>query len=275
MSAPRSYLFVPGNQPERIAKALASGADAVIVDLEDAVPPGDKDSARACVAAALPAARPVLLRINGALTPWFEADRALCSAPGIAGIVLPKAESAATIRELHADNGRPVLPTVESAKGLAEVYTLAGTPGTLRLIFGSLDLRLDLGIPGDEPVLDPYRLQLVLASRLAGLPPPVDGVTTDFADPAVAEADARRSAALGFTGKLCIHPRQIGPVHRGLAPSPAEITWAQRVTAADAAAAGQAVALGGQMVDRPVVDRAHAILARAASRPDEEARRPT
>jgi citrate lyase subunit beta/citryl-CoA lyase len=273
MNAPRSYLFVPANRCERIPKALASGADAVIVDLEDAVPPADKDAARASLPQALPAATPVLLRINGQGTPWFEADRALCSLPGLAGIVLPKAESAETIAELHAATGLMVLPTVESARGLAQLDALAAAPGTQRLIFGSIDLRLDLGVPGDEPVLDPYRMQLVLASRLAGLPPPVDGVSLQFDAPDPVEADTRRSATLGFTGKLCIHPRQIAPVHRGFAPSEAEIAWAQRVVEADAQATGRAVALDGQMVDRPVVERARAILARAAAPDPDDTRR--
>ncbi len=262
MTPARSYLFVPGNRCERIAKAIASGADAVIVDLEDAVPPLEKDAARAAVKASLDAARPVWLRINGAQTPWFAADLALCGLPGIAGIVLPKAESAELITELHASTGRPLLPTIESGVGLARLDAIARAAGTGRLVFGSIDLRLDLGIPGDEPVLDPYRMQLLLASRLAGLPSPVDGVTTSFADPAVVEADTRRSASLGFTAKLCIHPLQIAPVHRGFGPSDSDIAWARRVIAADQGADGCAVALDGQMVDRPVVERARAILAR-------------
>lgn len=259
----RSYLFVPGNRCERIAKAIASGADTVIVDLEDAVPPAEKDAARAAVRASLDAARPVWLRINGEQTSWFAEDRMLCGLPGIAGIVLPKAECAALISELHGAAARPLLPIIESGLGLARLEAIASAKGTTRLAFGSIDLRLDLGIPGDEPVLDPYRMQLVLASRLAGLPSPVDGVTTDFSDQDRVEADTRRSASLGFTGKLCIHPRQIAPVHRGYAPSPADIDWARRVLAADASADGRAVALNGQMVDRPVVERARSILTRS------------
>lgn len=265
MNAPRSYLFVPATGCERIPKALASGADAVIVDLEDAVPPADKDAARRALPQALSAKAPVLLRINGQGTPWFEADRALCDLPGVTGIVLPKAESGELIAELHATTGRMILPTIESALGLARLDALAAAPGTARLILGSIDLRLDLGIPGGEPVLDPYRMQLVLASRLAALPPPVDGVTLQFDAPEPVEADTRRSAALGFTGKLCIHPRQVAPVHRGFAPSPHEVTWARRVMDADTQAAGRAVALDGQMIDRPVVERASAILARATA----------
>lgn len=262
MTPARSYLFVPGNRCERIGKAVASGADAVIVDLEDAVPPSEKDAARDAVLASLDPARPIWLRINGAQTPWFEADRALGNLPGIAGIVLPKAESAELISALHTSSGRPILPTIESGLGLARLDAIAGAPGSQRLVFGSIDLRLDLGIPGDEPVLDPYRMQLVLASRLAGLPSPVDGVTTSFSDAALVEADTRRSASLGFTGKLCIHPLQVAPIHRGFSPTQADIDWAHRVIAADESADGRAVALNGQMVDRPVVERARSILSR-------------
>lgn len=263
MTLERSYLFVPGNRCERIPKALASGADAVIVDLEDAVPPAEKDAARAAVAAALRAKAPLWLRVNGEQTPWFEADCALLGHPGIAGVVLPKAESASRITALHEQGKAPVLPTIESALGLGRLHALAAAPGTQRLVLGSIDLRADLGIPGDETVIDPYRMQIVLASRLAGLPAPVEGVTPTFNDPAAAEADTRRSAAMGFGGKLCIHPAQIAPVHRGFAPSPAEIEWARKVIAVNGRAGGGAVALDGQMVDRPVVERARAILSRA------------
>lgn len=261
--SPRSYLFVPGNRCERIVKALASGADAVIVDLEDAVPPAEKDAARLSVQNSLDPARPIWLRINGAQTPWFKADNALSVLPGVAGIMLPKAESGETVADLHRRSSRPVLATIESGLGLANINEIAGAKGTQRLVFGSIDLGLDLGIPGDEPVLDPYRMQLVLSSRLAGLPSPVDGVTTNFADPSIVEADTRRSASLGFTGKLCIHPLQIALVHRGFAPTQADLEWARRVIAADHAADGRAVSLNGQMIDRPVVDRAHALIARS------------
>lgn len=263
-TAPRSYLFVPGNRPERLGKALAAGADAVIADLEDAVPPDEKDAARDAVAAALDPARPVWLRINGATTPWHAADRALCRRPELAGIVLPKAEVPDDVVRLHADSGLPVLVIIESALGLARLDALARATGTARLAFGSIDLRADLGIPGDEPVVDPLRMKLVLASRLAGLPSPVDGVTLSFDDAAAVERDTRRSAQLGFDGKFCIHPRQIAPVHRGFAPSEAEVAWARRVIAADVKASGRAVALDGQMIDRPVVQRARIVLERSS-----------
>lgn len=263
MNPARSYLFVPGNRCERIPKALASGADAVILDLEDAVPPAEKDAAREMVRAALSADAPVWLRVNDEQTLWFEADCALLGHPGIAGVILPKAETSATIAALHRRGGVPVLPIIESALGLARLEALVAACGALRLALGSIDLRADLGIPGDELVIDPYRMQIVMASRLGGLLAPVEGVTLSFNDPSLVEADTRRSAAMGFTAKFCIHPAQIAPVHRGFAPSPAEIAWAEKVIAADSGAAGRAVALDGQMIDRPVVQRARAILASA------------
>ena len=135
-----SLLFVPASRPERIAKALAAGADAVIVDLEDAVAPGEKDAARAALAAALDAARPVMVRVNAADTPWFPADLELLAQPGIAAVVLPKAEHADDIEVVHhAARGLPVLPLVESALGFEQRLALAHAKGVQRLVFGQID----------------------------------------------------------------------------------------------------------------------------------------
>ena len=142
----RSYLFVPGNRPERYAKALAAGADAVIIDLEDAVAPADKAAARDAVRAWLSPAHPVLVRINSADTAWFADDIELAGLPGVAGIVLPKAEHCADIALLK-DKGAPaVLPLIETALGLHQALALARQPGVERLLFGSIDFRLDLGL---------------------------------------------------------------------------------------------------------------------------------
>jgi citrate lyase subunit beta/citryl-CoA lyase len=264
VSAPCSFLFVPGNRCERIPKAFAAGADAVIVDLEDAVPPQEKDAARQMASAALSLAMPVWLRINGAQSRWFAADADILDRPGLAGIVLPKAESPDDVARLHLRSGLPVLPIIESALGLLRLEALARAEGTARLGFGSVDLRADLGVPGPERLLDGFRMNLVLYSRLAALPAPVDGPSLGFDDETVVEREARCSAELGFGGKFCIHPRQIAPVHRGFAPSSAELAWANRVLQADAQAAGRAVAVDGQMIDRPVVERARRILDRQA-----------
>lgn len=260
----RSLLFVPGNRPERFDKALAAGASAVIIDLEDAVAPTDKDAARAALAAWLKPHHAVVLRINSVDTPWFADDLALCGAPGVAAVMLPKAERAETLATVTAAGARALLPLVESAAGLAGLPALAAAPGVQRLAFGSIDLQVDLGLKdATEDELLPFRLQLVLASRQAGIGAPVDGVSTAIDDEARLQIDVQRARRLGFAGKLCIHPRQVGPVNAGMAPSAAELAWAQRVIAAASAAGGAAVAVDGKMVDKPVLLRAEALLREA------------
>lgn len=260
MKPPRSYLFVPATRPERIAKALASGADAVIVDLEDAVAPADKEAARGALAdwLATPGA-PVYVRINAAGSPWFAGDLALCSGAGVAGIVLPKAEWPEDVATVGAV--APVLPLIESARGIDNVRALAAAPHVQRLVFGAIDFALDLGIADEREALLPHRAQLVLASKLAGLPPPVDGVTTATDDDALVAADTQYARRLGFGARLCIHPRQVAPVHEAFAATPAEVAWARRVLAAAQASGGGALQLDGRMIDRPVIAAAEKILA--------------
>ena len=256
----RSYLFVPGDRSERIAKARASGADAVIVDLEDAVAPANKAAARAAVVNALDAAYPVVLRINGADTEWFDDDAKLAAHPGVAAVMLPKAGSIDAVAALRAASGKAVLALVETAAGMAGLPALAAA-GVARLAFGSIDFQLDLDIADDDLALLPFRMQLVLASRVANLPPPVDGVTTALDDAERIGADARRARSLGFGGKLCIHPKQVAIVNAAFSPAAAELEWARRVVAAAAAAGGAAVAVDGKMVDAPVLARARRLLA--------------
>jgi citrate lyase subunit beta/citryl-CoA lyase len=253
----RSYLFVPGNRPERFDKACKAGADAVIVDLEDAVPPAEKPAAREALSAWLsqrqPHEQPVLVRINSVDTEWFEGDLALCARPGVAGIVLPKAEHEAVLEKLAAAGAAAILPLIESALGLWNAAALARMPRVQRLVFGSIDFSLDMGIEESHETLLYARSQLVLASRVAGIASPVDGVTTTFENPDPVRADTLRSRALGFGGKLCIHPKQVAAVNEAFAPTAQELAWAARVVEAAAAAQGGAVALDGKMVDRPVI----------------------
>jgi len=257
----RSLLFVPGSRPDRFDKAMAAGADAVVVDLEDAVAPADKDRAREALAAWLAPGRAVIVRINGADTGWFRDDLALCARPGVSAVMLPKAERADDIAALRAAGAATVLPLVESAAGFAALAAIAGAPGVQRLAFGSLDFQVDLGMRDAlEDELLFFRSQLVLASRLAGLQPPVDGVSTAIDDAARLRDDALRARRLGFGGKLCIHPRQVADVNRHFAPTEAERAWAQRVLDAAAASGGAAVAVDGKMIDKPVILRAQAIL---------------
>jgi len=260
----RSLLFVPGSRPDRFDKALAACADAVVVDLEDAVAPDDKDRARDAVAAWLAASRSVVLRINGAETAWFRRDLALCGRTGVAAVMLPKTERAEDIAAVRDAGAQAVLPLIESAAGFAALPAIAGAPGVQRLAFGSLDFQVDLGMRDAlEDELLPFRSQLVLASRLAGLQPPVDGVSTAIDDADRLRDDVLRARRLGFGGKLCIHPRQVEGVNRHFAPSEAERAWARRVLDAAAASGGAAVAVDGKMVDKPVILRAQAILGEA------------
>lgn len=294
----RSFLFVPGDRPDRYAKALAAGADAVIIDLEDAVAPEAKVQAREALRSGWPArpdaaptndapadpaqpaqyARPrLLLRCNAVGTPWFDDDLALAVALRPDGLVLPKTESLAQLKACadalaagEAQGGAPValLPLIESAEGLAQVRALAGSGLVLRLLLGHLDLQADLGMQcgDDERELDAVRLDMVLASRLAGLPAPVDGVTTATGDAQRLATDVVRAQRFGFSGKLCIHPQQVAGVHRGLAPTPERLDWAQRVMAAvDGAAEADrgALQVDGKMVDAPVIKLAQQVLAAA------------
>jgi len=262
----RAWLFVPGHRPERFEKALAAGADRVIIDLEDAVAPADKDSARAALAAWL-ATTParVAVRVNAADTPWFEHDLALLSQPAVSTVVLPKAEDTAVLARLAAQRaGLALVPLIESAAGMAAARTLAAAPDVERLAFGHIDFQLDLGMKdAEEADLLPHRNELVLASRLARIAPPLDGVTVAIDDAERLAADVQRARRLGFGGKLCIHPKQVAGVRAGFAPTDAELTWARRVLEAAAAAGGAAVAVDGKMVDKPVLLRAEGILREA------------
>ena len=257
----RSYLFVPGDRPERFSKALSSGADAVIVDLEDAVSRERKGAARQSVAGWLSIEQPVHLRVNASDSRWFQADLELCRHPGVLAIVLPKAQKIEELGILReAGRGKPLLPMIESARGFANINALATQPGVRRLIFGSYDFKFDLGIEGDGEELLYFRSQLVLTSKLAGLQAPVDGVTTEIKDPSRVRSDSIAARKLGFGGKLCIHPNQIAAVNGCFAPSAGDTAWAERVRKASRAVSGGAVALDGKMIDRPIMLKAEAIL---------------
>ena len=255
-----SLLFVPGSRPDRFEKALAAGADALIIDLEDAVAPADKERAREDVSAWLAPHRAVMVRINGADTAWFRDDLALCRRPGVAAVMLPKAERAEDVAAVRGAGAATVLPLIESAAGMAALTAIAAAPGVQRLVFGSIDFQVDLGMRDAlEDELLFFRSQLVLTSRLAGLQAPVDGVSTAIDDADQLRDDVLRARRLGFGGKLCIHPRQVASVNRHFAPSAAERAWAQRVLDAAAASGGAAIAVDGKMVDKPVILRAQAI----------------
>ncbi|WP_321950644.1 HpcH/HpaI aldolase/citrate lyase family protein [Paraburkholderia bannensis] len=265
--SPQSYLFVPGSRPERFERALESGADAVIIDLEDAVEPAAKEAARENIANWVSRRHPVLVRINGRATPWFEADAKLGALDGVAGIVLPKAESAEDVTATIALARRRVnvYPLIESALGMWNAMAIAKAPFVKRLMFGTLDFIAEMGMPDDGEPLNHYRSQLALISRVAGIDTPVDGVTPDIHDIARIERDALNGKRLGFGAKLCIHPKQVEAVHSVFRPSEQDLAWAARVADAASEAGAGAITVDGKMVDRPVLLRAQRILALAAA----------
>ena len=257
-------LFVPADRPERFAKALEAGADAVVIDLEDAVASARKAMARdgLSMAAAMIASAscPVILRLNARGDMEHEADCKAAATLELAAVMLPKAEKSEDVAAVGAAVGRPVIALVESALGLAAARALARAAG--RLAFGSIDFAADLGCAHEREALLAARSELVIASRLAGLAPPLDGVTTAMRDADRVRADAAYAAMLGFGGKLLIHPAQVAPARDGFQPSAEEVAWAERVLAAGDGAA----AVDGAMVDAPVRLRAERILQRADRR---------
>ncbi|MDG5487789.1 CoA ester lyase [Sphingomonas sp. BGYR3] len=260
IASARSLLFVPGDRPDRFDRALSSGADLVIVDLEDAVAPAARTAARDHVRGLVETGARVIVRINGAGTSDEAADRALVDRGGIFGVMLPKAEPGPMLDWIV--TRVPLIALIESARGVAAVHQIAATPGVARLALGTIDLANDLGMASDTGLLDPIRLSLTIASRAAGLPPPIDGVCAAFRDTAAMLGEVRRAADLGFSGKLCIHPMQVELVHSALAPDDEAVARARRILAAANAADGKACALDGEMIDAPVVERARLILSR-------------
>lgn len=260
-AAPVSYLFVPATRPERFDKALAAGADRVIIDLEDAVAPQDKHTARAALAAWLTKDKSVAIRINSADTEWFADDLALCARDGVAEIILPKAGDIADVKRVVAAGAKSVKLLIESALGIKNIDQLAQQERVTRLIFGSIDFCVDMGIDADDRELDYFRSHIVLASRLAELAPPVDGVTTAIDDVTVLQADTLRGKRFGFGAKLCIHPKQVAAVNAAYRPTEDELAWAHRVMDAAGSAGGAAVQVDGRMVDKPVLIRAQRLLA--------------
>jgi len=258
------FLFVPADRPERWTKAFASGADAVILDLEDAVVASAKPGARRALRegsdaiAASPC--PVLVRVNARSGEDHLLDMDAIRGLGLAAVMLPKAETAADVEATSAATGRPVVALIESARGLAAARTIAAA--CARIAFGSIDFAADMGSAHTRAALASARSELVLASRLAGRAAPIDGVTTSIKDPDLIRADAAHACELGFSGKLLIHPAQIAPALDGFRPSEDDVAWAERVLATRGGVG--AAAVDGAMVDAPVFLRAEQIARRAA-----------
>ncbi|SAL80205.1 HpcH/HpaI aldolase [Caballeronia arvi] len=265
----RSYLFVPGDRPERFGKALATEAHRVVIDLEDAVAIDAKAQARGQVAEWLQsrqfdeARERVVIRVNAHGTPWHEEDVSMVRAANVRALMVPKAEDAAQLMDIaeRCAEGVELVALVESVAGVVRMREIAQCERVARLAFGSFDFGVDAGIDGTGRELDYVRSQFVIESRFAGLPPPIDGVTLATGDIDAIDADVLDARRFGFGGKLCIHPKQVQAVNDGFAPSAAEREWAARVLAALEANPRGAISVDGKLVDKPIVDRARRIQA--------------
>jgi len=277
----RSMLFVPANHARRVEKALASAADAVILDLEDAVAEGEKEAARKTVPEALARPRDTLayVRVNALATPWCYRDLVEVAHAALDGILLPKVERAADVQtvdwllgQLERERGLApgsidCIPIIETGRGLAAADAICAAGGRLkRIVFGAADFTLDMNMQWtrDEKELAPARAALVLASRAAGLEAPIDTVWARLQDLEGLRASARSSLETGFQGRLCIHPDQLGVVHEVFTPSPEEHARARRMVAAFEEAERQGLAsirVDGQFVDYPIVAKARRVMA--------------
>jgi citrate lyase subunit beta / citryl-CoA lyase len=281
MSVFRTFLFAPANHPRRREKAFTLGADAVILDLEDACAVSEKVASRARVVEAMRAPRTSLgyVRVNPLSTEFAYGDFVETVQPGLDGVILPKVESAADLltadwlmTQLERDrNLAPgsvdLIPIIETGAGMARLgEILRATPRVKRASFGAGDFTLDMGIKWsrDEGELLPYRSQMVLQSRAAGIEPPIDTVWTDLKDAEGFAISANKVRDLGFQGKLCIYPDQVEVVNRAFTPTEAQVARAQRIMEAFAEAEAKgssAIQLDGQFIDYPIMYAARRVLA--------------
>lgn len=275
------WLFAPANATRKAEGALASAADVVVLDLEDAVPPGEKATARAALdgLVALPRRGMLIIRVNAMGTPQVLRDIEAAVAAGANGIMLPKAETeweagAAdwAMRQFEAEFGRPdplhLVPLIETARGVSNLGRIAWPARVTCVAFGTVDYEADLGLSGaaGQTAVAQGRHAVVLGSRAAGLGSPIDGVTLAARDAALCRKEAEWARGIGFGGKLAIHPAQIEPIQAAFRPSPEELDWAAEVVrrSGEAAAAGSgAVLVRGRLVDAPVLLQAERLLARS------------
>ena len=263
VTSAKTLLFVPGNRPERFAKAAAAGAHLVVLDLEDAVPLPEKEAARAAVGGWLTAGHVAAVRINAADTSEFEADVAMVAEHDCV-VMVPKAEEPDVLVRLDSrlsEGSGMVALVVETAQGVLNAAALAAAACVDRLAFGSFDLAAQLGVdPADRLAMASARSALVLASAAAGIAAPIDGVSGAIGDEMALRSDTDHALRLGFTGKLCIYPSQVAFVDEALSPTAEQIAWAQKVVGA-AGSSGGVVVVDGRMVDKPVIIRARRLLA--------------
>ena len=277
----RSFLFSPASNAHRVAKAIAGPADAVIIDLEDAVAIEEKPAARAAVVEMLaePRRKPIYVRVNGLGTPFAFDDLMAVGAARPDGIILPKVEAPSDlitadwmlgeieIRHGHERGSIDIIPIIETAKGIAAVGAIAGAVARVkRLAFGAVDLALDMELDLSDEIgaLGHPRFAIALASRAAGLEGPLDTAHIAIQDLDGLRVSTLNAKKMGYTGKSCIHPSQVDVVNAVFTPTGQEIDRARRIVAAfvEAESAGSAAfKLDGVMIDYPVVDKARRLLA--------------
>lgn len=257
-------LFVPGDRADRFAKAESSGTDAIILDLEDAVSADRKQIAREAIANHGITRIPVIVRINSPSSEECQDDlRAIRDLP-LDGVMVAKAENTADLSAIVESLPKcaAVIPLIETVNGLRNAYELLCVPGVSHAGFGAYDFASDLGCrPAWTPLLF-ARSELVFVSRAANCAAPWDSPSSSIDDLIEVEDEAVRAAELGFAGKMAIHPKQITQISRAFVPAAVDLAWAQRIIAA--ADTGQAVRVEGQMVDKPILDRARKIIERGA-----------
>jgi citrate lyase subunit beta / citryl-CoA lyase len=261
----RSYLFAPGHNAKLLAKVFDAGADAVILDLEDAVPADAKSTARAMVADAL-IEHPAWVRINAAQTRAAADDLAAVGTLAN-GIRIPKVESVSDVRWVaQRAPGKPLLCAIETAKGVANALSIAEEPSVELLALGGIDLQKDLRVASGGEPLHYVRSHLVVAARAAGIAPPIDSVYPHIHDDDGLRREATCSRSLGLFGKSAVHPCQLPTIHAVFTPDADEVQWAHQVLAAFDASNGAPVRLPtGEFVDLPVAERARNILQLTAS----------
>ncbi|WP_440454078.1 HpcH/HpaI aldolase/citrate lyase family protein [Psychrobacter sp. ASPA161_9] len=265
----KTWLFVPATRIDRVSKAFGSGADAVIVDLEDAVAQEDKAQARKALQGYYDSAdyQPVWVRINQAGSTDFAEDIKACEKmPNLAGVILPKAEQATDIEYIHHLTGLSIIALIENAIGLHQVDAMAKASGLIAFSYGFLDLCNDLGVqvgtPAADIIANQIRYQLILTSKINQLLPPIDTVYPDFNDTEGLSARVQLWSQMGMSGMLCIHPKQVAIVQNALQPTDVEIEFARRVVE-EYEHSGQAVfKVDGEMVDAPVIQRCVQLLAK-------------
>lgn len=263
----KTWLFVPATRIDRVEKAFASGTDAVIVDLEDAVATTDKVQARKDLQVYYNSQdyQPIWVRINKAGSEEFFKDVVLCQQmPNLAGVLLAKAEQASDIENAHNMTGLPVIALIETALGLYQIDSMAKSAGLLAFSYGFLDLCNDLqvhvGTAAADVIANQIRYQLLLTSKVHQLLAPIDTVYTDFNDGKGLGQRVQLWSQMGMSGMLCIHPKQVATVKQSLQPTDADIEFARRVIE-EYERSGQAVfKIAGQMVDAPVIERCRQLL---------------